>query len=153
MDDWISFEGRIVPMEWGKSTYTVLPIPQEIYQALKEQGAKRVDVELNDSPFNMALTKAPALDHVFVYTGKTVLRDAGIQPGDLIDVRMRKADPDMVDVPSDVQLALRESDVTDLWNALSAGKKRGLLHAVTSAKREATRQARLAKMIAELKAS
>ena len=27
MDEWIEFEGRVAPMVWGKSTYTILPIP------------------------------------------------------------------------------------------------------------------------------
>ena len=150
MSDWIAFEGRVVPMEWGKSVYTVLPLPDEVYQALAAHGAKRVDVELNDCPFNMALTKAPVIDYVFVYTGKTVLAEAGIEPGERIDVRMRMSDPDMVEVPSDVMLALRQAGVSHTWAALTPGKRRGLLHNVTSAKRAETRNARIAKLIAEL---
>ncbi|MEM6588740.1 MAG: YdeI/OmpD-associated family protein [Pseudomonadota bacterium] len=150
-DDWISFEGRVVPMEWGKSVYTVLPLPDDVTDALLAQGAKRVDVEMNDCPFNMALTKAPVIDQVFIYTGKKVLAEAGIEPGELIDVRMRKADNDAVDVPNDLLLAIRQSGVMGAWEALTPGRQRGLVHTVTSAKREETRRGRVAKLIAELK--
>ena len=153
MSEWIEFDGLIVPMEWGKTLYTVLPLPNDVHQTLEAQGARRVDVELNDVPFNMALTKAPVIDQVFVYTGKTVLAEAGIEPGERIDVRMRKSDPSKVEVPKDARLAFRQAGVADQWSMLTPGEQRGMLHRVTSAKREATRKARIAKLIAELKTS
>lgn len=151
MAEWIVFEGRIVPMEWGDSVYTVLPLPDDVREQLEVQGAKRVDVELNDHPFNMALTKAPVIDQVFVYTGKRVLQEASVEPGDLIDVRIRMADPDAVHVPEDVALAIRQHEVTAIWMGLSPGKQRGHLHMVTSAKRLETRAARILKLMAALK--
>ncbi len=151
MSEWITFEGKVVPMEWGKSVYTVLPLPRDVSDALRAQGAKRVDVEMNDCPFNMALTKGPVLEQVFVYAGKKILAEAGIEPGDLIDVRMRKADPDAVDVPNELLLAIRQGGAIEAWEALTPGRKRGLIHMVMSAKREETRRGRAAKLIAELK--
>ncbi|MEO0783318.1 MAG: YdeI/OmpD-associated family protein, partial [Pseudomonadota bacterium] len=132
------------------SVYTVLPLPDDVYADLQVQGAKRVDVELNDCPFNMSLTKAPVIDQVFVYTGKRVLAEAGIDPGEPIDVRMRKADPNVVDVPNDVMLAIRQAGVTKAWTELTPGKQRGMLHTIQSAKREETRRSRVEKLVAEL---
>ncbi len=151
MSDWFSFIGRIEPMAWGHSTYTVLPIPHEIAVALKKSGAKRVEVELNDHPFNMALTKSPAISETFVYTGKAILRSARISPGEDIDVRLRKADPNIVEVPSDVTSAVRAANLSDTWAALTPGKKRGLLHAVNTAKRAETRVKRIAQLISFLR--
>ncbi|MEM6577850.1 MAG: YdeI/OmpD-associated family protein [Pseudomonadota bacterium] len=151
MSEWLSFVGRIQPMEWGKSTYTVLRIPDEIVASLKDLGAKRVEVELNDHPFNMALTKSPALSGTYVYAGKTVLRAAGISPGEEIDVRLRKVDPDLVEVPNDVMLAIRDADLSEAWSALTPGKQRGLLHAINSAKRAVTRTKRIIELIAILR--
>ena len=151
MSVWFAFEGQVIPMEWGKSVYTVLPLPDDVAEALCAQGAKRVDVEMNDCPFNMALTKAPVLDQVFVYAGKKVLAEAGIEPGDRIVIRMRKADQDAVDVPNDLSLAIRQAGVMEAWDALTPGRKRGMVHTVVSAKREETRLGRVAKLIAELK--
>ncbi|MEM1388004.1 MAG: YdeI/OmpD-associated family protein [Pseudomonadota bacterium] len=152
MSAWLSFMGRIEPMEWGRNTYTVLRIPDEITAALQSLGAKRVDVELNDHPFNMALTKSPAISGTFVYTGKSVLQEAGVSPGEEIDVRLRKADADAVEVPSDVALAIRGAQLSDTWSALTPGKQRGLLHTINTAKRAQTRAKRIAQLVAALRA-
>ncbi|MEY1557554.1 YdeI/OmpD-associated family protein [Yoonia sp. R2331] len=150
MTDYITFEGRVVPMIWGESTYTVLPLPDEVTAELAAQGARRVEGELNDYPVNLALTKAPVIDQTFVYAGKSLLRDCDITPGEVIDVRLRKADPNLVEVPEDLTLALRAAEATHQWDALTPGKQRGLLHGVTSAKRAETRAKRIALLIKEL---
>ncbi len=107
MDNWITFEGQITPMVWGDSIFTVLPIPDDIANDLRSRNAKRIEVELNDTPYNLALTKAPVIDHTFVYTGKSVLKETGIEPGDMNDVRLRIANPNMVEELHDVLAALR----------------------------------------------
>ena len=112
MDDYVSFTARIIPMEWGKSTYTVLPIPDDIAEALAATGAKRVEGEIGDFPINLALTKSPVIDQVFVYTGKTFLRDSGIEPSEEVDVRMRPAPDLLVETPDDLMLALRQAEMT-----------------------------------------
>lgn len=147
MSEWLTFIGRIEPMEWGKSTYTILPVPEDVAAALKSKGAKRVEVELNDHPFNMALTKSPAFSGTFIYTGKTILDATDISPGEDIEVRMRKANPDQVEVPGDVVLAIREGALSDAWSGLSPGKRRGLLHTINTAKRADTRAKRIAQLI------
>lgn len=150
MSDWHVFGGQVVPMEWGDSTYTVLPIPQDVAHALKAEGAKRVEGELGDYPVNLALTKAPVIDGLFVYTGKTLLRDAGIQPGEIIDVRLRAADPNLVETPQDVVAALHAAGKSEDWAAITPGKQRGLLHQVNTAKRADTRTRRIASLVENL---
>lgn len=152
MSKWQTFNGRIELMEWGKNTYTVLPIPENIAAALKADAAKRVEIELDDHPFNMALTKSPVFAGTFVYAGKTILRTAEISPGEEIEVRLCKADPDLVEVPKDVMLAIRAASASDAWLALTAGKQRGLIHTVNTAKRPETRLKRIAQLISFLRA-
>lgn len=137
-------------MEWGKATYTVLRIPPEVVDALGK--TKRVEGEINDHPVNLALTKAPVIDGVFVWAGKSLLREVGIEPGEQIEIRFRAAPNDLVEVPADVVNALRSAGVTDKWDSLTAGKQRGMLYQVTSAKRAETRVKRIAKLLAEVKA-
>lgn len=137
-------------MVWGKSTYTILPIPDEISSALMAAGVKRVEGEIGDVPVNLALTKAPVIDQVFVYTGKTFLRDSGIAPGEEIEVRLRPAPERLVETPEDLVLALRQADKTAAWAALTPGKKRGLIHTVNTAKRAETRAKRIAKLLTDL---
>ncbi len=151
MSDYITFEGRVVPMVWGDSTYTVLPLPDDVTAELTAQGARRVEGEINDHPVNLALTKAPVISQTFVYAGKSLLRDCDVTPGEMIEVRLRKADPNLVETPHDVLLALRAAEVMAHWDALTPGKQRGLLHGVNTAKRAETRAKRLAALITELR--
>lgn len=148
---WQTFIGRVETMEWGKSTYTVLPIPKKIAESLTSNGARRVEIELNDHPFNMALTKSPAFSGTFVYTGKTILLAAAISPGEEIEVRLRTADPDLVEVPDDVMLAIRAATASDAWSALTPGKQRSLLHTVNTARRSETRDKRIEQLILSLR--
>ena len=150
MGKWQTFIGRIEPMEWGESTYIVLPIPEDIAAALKAEAAKRVEIELNDHPFNMALTKSSVFTGTFVYAGKTILRTAAISPGEEVEVRLRKADPELVEVPEDVMLAIRAASASGDWLALTAGKQRGLLHHVNTAKRPETRLKRIVQLVHSL---
>ena len=148
-DDWLWFEGVIEPMEWGKNTYTILRVPDEIASALPPK-TKRIEGEFGDFPINLALTKAPVIDGQFVYTGKTFLRDSGLEVGQPFEARVRPVDPSIVEVPEDVTAALRAAGRTDRWNALSPGGQRSKLHLVNTAKRADTRARRIANLIAEL---
>ena len=151
MSSYFEFEGRIVPMEWGTSVYTVLPLPDHISKALSAEGAKRVEGEINDHPVNLALTKAPVMDATFLYTGKSVLKAIDATPGQTLFVRLRKADPDHVDVPTDVVNAVRSAELTVVWQKLTPGRKRGLLHSVATAKRAETRARRIASLLDEIR--
>ncbi len=151
MSDYITFEGQVVPIEWGDATYTILPLPAEVAAALERQNAKRVVGEINDHPVNLALTKAPVVDGTFLWAGKSLLDACGIEPGEIIEVRLKKTDPDAVDVDADIIDALRAAQVSDLWSALTPGKQRGHLHMINTAKRADTRQKRINKLIAELR--
>ncbi|MEX0312301.1 MAG: YdeI/OmpD-associated family protein [Tateyamaria sp.] len=148
-EDWLWFEGVIEPMEWGKNTYTIVRLPDDISAALPPK-TKRVEGEFGDFPINLALTKAPVIDGIYVYTGKTFLRDSGLEVGQPFDARVRPVDPDIVEVPDDVLVALRGAGRSADWAALSAGQQRSRLHLVNTAKRADTRAKRIAKLIADL---
>ncbi|MEX0367728.1 MAG: YdeI/OmpD-associated family protein [Ruegeria sp.] len=148
-DNWLWFEGVIEPMEWGKNTYTIVRLPDDIAAGLPPK-TKRVEGEFGDFPINLALTKAPVIDGIYVYTGKTFLRDSGLEVGQPFDARVRPVDPDIVEVPEEVLAALRRAGRSADWSALSAGQQRSRLHLVNTAKRADTRAKRIAKLIADL---
>ena len=150
MEDYLAFQATVEPIAWGKSTYTILRLPTSVPEVLIASGAKRVEGEIGDYPVNLALTRAPVIEGLFLWAGQSLLRDAGIQPGELLDVRLRKVDPDQVETPEDVTAALRAAGKTHAWTALTAGKRRGMLYQVVSAKRAETRTKRIAKLIDEL---
>lgn len=149
MTGYVTFEGVVEPIVWGKSTYTILKIPPDVVAALGK--TRRVEGEVNDHPVNLALTKAPIVDGVFLWTGKAFLKEVGIAPGESVEIRLKPAPDNAVEVPSDVTNAIRSAGLTDAWDGLTPGKKRGLLHQITSAKRPETRIKRLKALLTDLR--
>ncbi len=147
MNDYLTFEARVEPIEWGNATYTLLRLPDEVARELETSGARRVEGEIADHPVNLALSRAPVIDGVFVWTGKSLLDRIGIDPGGEVEVRLRPAPDDAVDVPDDVTSALHAAGKTAAWDALTPGKQRGLLYQVSTAKRADTRARRIAALV------
>lgn len=151
MTDWVAFEGRIEPVVMGKATYTILRLPADAAALLAAQGAKRVEGEIDEHPVNLALSRVPVIEGDFLWTGKSLLDRIGLLPGATVEVRLRPAPDDGVDLPDDLALALRQGDATDLWERLTPGKRRGALYQLSTAKTEATRAKRIARLIDTLK--
>jgi hypothetical protein len=150
MSDYIAFRGRIETLEWGRSSYTILRLPEEVAARLAAEGAKRVEGEMNEHPVNLAPTRAPVLEDTFLWTGKSLLDRIGLVPGDEVEVRLRKAPDDEVDMPGDLAAALRAVGATHLWEALTPGRRRGMLYQLGTAKTQATRDKRIAKLIGDI---
>jgi hypothetical protein len=150
MTGWVTFEGSIEPVSWGRATYTVLRLPTSAAEALEATGARRVEGEINEHPVNLALSRAPVLDGVFLWAGQSLLDRLGIAPGEPLEVRLRAAPDDHVDTPPDVEAALRQADLTAAWGALTPGKRRGLLYQIDTAKTEPTRTKRINALIESL---
>lgn len=144
----MTFEAVVEPMVWGRSTYTIIRLPERVLAALGP--ARRVEGEINDFPVNLAVTKAPVVDGAFLWAGKSLLDRVGIAPGQRLEVRLRPVSDDVVEVADDVLAALRSAKVLSKWKALSPGKQRGLLYQVDSAKTAATRTKRIAALVTSL---
>lgn len=149
MSDWVSFEGVVEPLDWGKATYTILRLPDEAVAALG--AAKRVEGEINEHWVNLALSRAPVVEGVFLWAGQSLLDRTGIVPGEPLEVRLRPAPDDQVDTPEDVALALRAAEMTAVWEGLTAGKRRGMLYQIGTAKTAPTRAKRIDAMIQSLR--
>jgi hypothetical protein len=150
MSEYVEFTARIETLEWGKSTYTILRLPVHVAARFAAEGAGRVEGEINEFPVNLAPTRAPVLAETFLWTGKSLLDRIGIGPGDDVEVRLRKAPDDEVETPDDIAAALRAAGASHMWDALTPGKRRGLLYKIGTAKTQATRDKRIAKLIGEL---
>ncbi|MCC1491024.1 YdeI/OmpD-associated family protein [Cognatishimia sp. F0-27] len=141
----VCFEAIVEPMPWGKSVYTVLRLSDAIFDKLGRP--KRVEGEINEHPVNLAPSSAPVIDGMFLWAGDSLLKRAGITPGEPVEVRLRAVDPSIVDVPPDVARALRSSGVIGAWETLTPGKRRSMLHSVETAKRAETRMRRIAALV------
>jgi hypothetical protein len=150
MSDYIAFTGRIETLVWGTSTYTIVRLPDDVAERLAADGARRVEGEINEHPVNLAPVRAPVLEETFLWTGRSLLDRIGIGPGDEVEVRLRKAPDDAVETPEDIAAALRAAGAGPLWEALTPGKRRGLIYQVGTAKTQATRERRIAKLIGEI---
>jgi antitoxin component of MazEF toxin-antitoxin module len=150
MSDYIAFTGRIEMLEWGKATYTIVRLPDEVAEQLASDGAKRVEGEINDHTVNLAPTRAPVLDGTFLWTGRSLLERIGLAPGDEVEVRLRKAPDDEVELPDDLALALRAAGASHLWEALTPGRRRGMIYQIGTAKTQATRDRRIARLIGDI---
>ncbi|TAG29579.1 MAG: DUF1905 domain-containing protein [Rhodobacterales bacterium] len=148
MSDYITFMARVEPLVWGKSTYTILRLPPDVAAALHP--ARRVEGEVNDHPVNLALTRAPVVEGVFLWAGQSLLDRVGITPGEPVEVRLRPAPDDRVDTPDDIAAALRAGGASAAWDALTPGKRRGLIYQISTAKTDATRSKRIAALIRTL---
>jgi len=148
MSDYVEFTGRIETIDWGTSTYTIVRLPDEVAECLAAEGTRRVEGEINEFPVNLAPTRAPLIEATFLWTGRSLLDRIGLAPGDEVEVRLRKAPDDEVELPEDVAAALRAAGSTHVWEALTPGKRRGLLYRIGTAKTQATRDSRIAKLIA-----
>ncbi len=149
MIDWVAFEGVVEPVLWGKATYTILRLPDEAVAALG--GARRVEGEINEHWVNLALSRAPVVDGVFLWAGQSLLDRLGIVPGEPLEARLRTAPDDQVDTPEDVAAALRVAGVTAVWEGMTAGKRRGMLYQISTAKTAPTRVKRIDAMIQSLR--
>lgn len=145
MSDYVTFEAAVEPMIWGRATYTVFRVPQTVVTALGP--TRRVEGEIAEHPVNLALSRAPVFDGVFLWAGQSLLDRIGIDPNERVALRLRPAPEDLVDLPDDIAQALVAQGQLTVWQALTPGKQRGLIYQVTTAKTNVTRQKRIAKLL------
>ena len=148
MTAWITFEGRVEALEWGRAIYTILRLPPDVAGAL--DGARRVEGEIAEHPVNLGIARAPVVDGPFLWTGRSLLDRLGVAPGEALEVRLRAADPREVETPEDVAAALLGAGRLAAWEALTPGRRRGLLHGVATARTAPTRARRVAALVAGL---
>lgn len=79
MSDWVAFDGVVEPVNWGKATYTILRLPEAAVTALG--ATKRVEGEIGEHWVNLALSRAPVVEGVFLWAGASLLERTGIVPG------------------------------------------------------------------------
>ncbi len=141
-----SFDGPIVHYDVGseKYAYTVVMVPQAVTNdlPLKDLPRLRVTGEFNDVPFDAALT--PADGGWYLMLSKKMMSAIGAKVGDEVAVRFKVADQDAVSVPPALKAALTSSgELRKLWEAATAGKRRGLAYRVSTAKTEKTQAKRI----------
>lgn len=146
----VTFDGTVERLRWGRSTYTVVRLPDPLVRAAAELPTHRVAGTIEGASVNLSITRAPVFDGAFVYTGAAFLRTIATEAGEPVRCVLAPVDPDLVDVPADLEQALREADVWSVWQARRPGERRRDVAPVRSASRSATRARRIAALVQRL---
>lgn len=151
-----SFEGPVERFGIGKTRkvwYNVLFLTDELSAVLPFDEHPRLGVEgeICDIPIENAFI--PAGDgRNYVIISPSTMKDAGLEQGDIAEIRFRIADQNHVDIPYMLQDQLNANDGDSaLWGNLTPGRKRMLAQHVHSAKTAPTAIRRVSEVIAALR--
>lgn len=89
MSNCVTFEGHKDPLTLGRSTCSILRLPEPAVQGLDKRS--RIEGDIAKHPVNLALFRAPVGAEVFLWTGQSLLDRIGIRPGGPVEVRLRPA--------------------------------------------------------------
>jgi hypothetical protein len=149
-DSWTEFDAVLAPLEWGRSVYTVVVLPDELVDRAKAEGTHRLAGTVEDVEVNVGIARADITPDAFFYAGKSLQRRLGLRPGDPVRCRLRPVDADVVLVPDDVTTALRESGLDAAFEARTPAQRRQLVMPVDQAATPATRARRVEALLREL---
>ncbi len=133
-------------------TATGIEVPDEVVQALGSGRRPSVNVTINGYTYRS--TVAPYAGANLLPVSAEVRAGAGIAAGDVIEVTLTlDTEPRAVEVPADLATALRANPEADAFFAsLSYSNQRGYTTWIEDAKKDETRQARVAKAVESLAA-
>ncbi|MEI5583781.1 MULTISPECIES: YdeI/OmpD-associated family protein [unclassified Agromyces] len=149
--DETEFVAPVEPVVWGRSTYTVIRIPEELAEAARDAGTRRLEGTIEGAAVSLAVTRAPVVDGPFVWAGRFLLRRIGAEAGAPVECRLRPAHDDDVLVPADVAARLADAGVLERWEGLPPSDRRRRLYPIESAGRPETRARRLQALVDELR--
>ncbi len=132
------FVATIVRLDTGMR-YHALPVPDDVAAKLKAAGVRRLIATINGHTCKRALQNH-ADGGSFLIVGMELLKTCGPKKGSTALVTLAPdPEPDELDMPDAFALVLEQDEAAlARWNTFPIGRKRSLLHFVTSAKQEAT---------------
>lgn len=148
---WHEHDAVVEPLAWGRSTYTIFRVDPDLVVAAKSVGTARVAGWVEDVAVNVGLNRADVIPDSFVYCGPALQRQAGVRAGDVVRLRLRPVDPDLVPVPDDVAEALAAHEVVAALESRRPARRRQLLMPIHDAARPETRAKRIHALIASLR--
>jgi bifunctional DNA-binding transcriptional regulator/antitoxin component of YhaV-PrlF toxin-antitoxin module len=122
-------------------------IPFDVEEAF---GKKRVPVNtsIDNVPYRGTLVRMGEPNHILIIL-KEIRHAIGKNPGDTVEISLREdTEPRVVEIPPDLRQALdQEPLVRDAFDKLSYTHQREHVRAILDARREETRQNRIAKTV------
>lgn len=127
-----SFETRLVEYE-DTLVNTVVELPVEVVRKLPK-GRVRVEGKLNQVPFNLGVQfkKSGAR---YLSISVALRKAAKIKPGEKVKMSFIIVDSDKLELPEEMEAVLAQDEAgAKLWNKLTVGLQRSLVHYITSTK-------------------
>ena len=138
------FETHVSRHAVGTYHYTVVYLEAALHSELPLDQHARLRIEADVSGLPVKGAWQPARGRWYLMLPKALLKAAGLKIGSAVEVAFRVLPQDDVDVPEELAARrARMARVRKAWEALSAGKQRGIAHLVSSAKRPETKAARI----------
>ena len=117
----------------GNFISTVIYLPPAVVKALPK-GRVRTKGTLNGVPFALAPMYKKDGMRYFTVSGP-LRRTAKIEAGDPVHVKFRLVDPDVIEIPEELEAVLAQDDeALEVWNTFTTGMQRSLIHYITSVK-------------------
>ena len=128
-----SFETRLKTVH-GSFTHTIIVVPDKIMASLPVKGRIRTKGTMNKTPFALAIQYKKDGSRYFMVSAQ-LRRQAKLGSGDPVKVKFWVVDPDVVDLPEELQAVLeQDTEALKKWNTFTKGLQRGLTHYVNSVK-------------------
>lgn len=145
-----SFSTELIPLN-DAIGYTVAIVPMDIVEQLPPLPRWRTEGTLNGIPFNLAIGKMKTGERYFI-VGSALRKAAKVLSHSLVHIQFQLTDPDKLEIPEEFLECLRQDEIADQrWNELTTGKKRSILHYVTSTSKTDTRIKRSLELLEKLK--
>ena len=147
----IRFTSQLVRLESGPR-YHVLRVPEEIAARWKAAKVRRVTGTINGCPVNRGL-QHHAGGGSFLVLGRDLLKTIGLNRRSIATLVLAPDPvPDEFAVPEELLLALEHDERARVrWESFPPGRRRSLVHYVTSAKQESTRIKRALELTAKIR--
>lgn len=145
-----SFTGKLEKIDLQLVHY-ILVVPQEIIEQLPK-GRVRVKGEMNGTPFALAIQSMKTGERYFSMGG-ALRREVKVKKaGEVIKVTFHLVDSEELDIPEELEAVLaQDPEGAEVFNALTTGYKRGLIHYITSVKNVDSRIKRAIQLIEKAK--
>lgn len=139
----ITFETVLEKHEGMEATGICIPFDVE-----KTFGAKRVPVKVWINKVEYRSTVVRMGGRYMMPVPKVFREAAGIKAGDMVKVVMEHdTEKRTVEIPEDFAQALKEADLTEVFNKMSYTHQKEYVNSINEAKKEETRIRRIEKMI------
>lgn len=143
------FKSKLSPFK-GTFLNTVIYLPLNIVKALPK-GRVRTKGTINGAAF--ALAPQYKKDGSRFFSVSAALRKAAkIKEGDVVEVKFRIIDADIVDMPEELEAVLEQDDeARKVWDTFTKGMQRSLIIYVTSVKNVDSRIKRSLELVEKAK--